>query len=435
MTEKRQNNLNPKLRWLKIIVTIVFCLFFSYLIPSCTSEIQEKKPAESPFQPLPEAVTSTDKMEDVDFSHFKHDSIRHKTVPCLLCHQNNPDDPNKPRFASHTPCAGCHTPQFADNNHKICVICHTENGSDKLRPFPPMRSFKVNFNHTAHFKETNCATCHQNQGVGMSVPNGGDAHATCFQCHTSDKVVGDKNIGSCSTCHELGTPTRIVDRAENIGFNFSHSRHSGLNCNSCHNSLSASKMSVITVGMHAGAANSCASCHNNQRAFGANDFTDCRKCHEQVANTSSFGVRFNHANHTKANCVTCHKSGGNGLNFSVPNGQNAHTTCFQCHSPMKDRGSFSTSKCFQCHQAGSTNQLAASIQVKGGIFNHTKHRGMSCNACHKIGGNGVSEPTIAMHKAGKGSFSCATCHNNQKAFGGDDFTDCKRCHVNNKFTH
>jgi hypothetical protein len=38
-----------------------------------------------------------------------------------------------------------------------------------------------------------------------------------------------------------------------------------------------------------------------------------------------------------------------------------------------------------------------------------------------------------MHFAPRNTPSCAACHNNQKAFGGDDFNDCKRCHRGTSF--
>lgn len=268
----------------------------------------------------------------------------------------------------------------------------------------------------------------------MTVPSGGDAHATCFQCHTSDKVIGEKNIGSCSTCHVLGAANRIVDTAQNIGSNFDHAKHSGVNCSSCHNPVgSGNKMSEITVAMHGGQANSCATCHNEQKAFGANDFSDCRRCHQEVGGATNFGVKFNHAAHAKTNCATCHKSSGNGA-FSAPEGEAAHSTCFQCHSPNKDRGSFTSSKCFQCHQIGGTNDISSPPVTTAGKFSHTKHKDLNCSSCHTTSKGGqINAPVVLMHKAPKTGINCATCHNNQRAFGGEDFTNCKRCHTGGNF--
>jgi hypothetical protein len=425
--EKQKADKNTK-RVQQFVVLLFFCLLSGYFITSCTSTIQEKPKPESPFKPLPEEVVSTDTMEDVDFSKFDHNGERHKTVPCLLCHQRNEESP-KPRFSSHATCTGCHTQQFKDENHPICSICHTGPNTAELKPFPPMQSFRAHFDHAQHVRQTNCATCHKTEGVGMTVPVRAAAHETCFQCHTSDKVVGDKNIGSCSTCHEPGPANRISDAATNVGFNFSHSKHSRVDCASCHN---AGGSTQIKVGMHSGAANSCATCHNEKRAFGANDFSDCRKCHTEVSGIRSFGIKFNHAQHTKSDCATCHKSGAGGVNFNVPNSEAAHKTCFQCHSPMQGKGSFTNSKCFTCHQPGSGNNLTPSRSFIPGNFSHTKHSFFDCANCHTTTGGKMDVPSVVMHKPSKSKISCVGCHDNQTAFG-EDFTNCKRCHTGGNF--
>ncbi len=294
-----------------------------------------------------------------------------------------------------------------------------------------MTSFRAHFDHAAHIRQTACSTCHQTRGTGMVVPAGSDAHSTCFQCHTSDKVINDRNIGSCNTCHELGPANRITDTNPNIGFGFSHERHGGVACTNCHAPEGANRMSAVKVAMHSNQANSCATCHNSKRAFGANTFANCRKCHEQAPAAKTVGVRFDHTIHAKNNCVTCHNP-GRGVNFTVPNGDSAHNTCFKCHQPMKGGGSFTTGKCFTCHQPGGTNDIKAAAAVIGGNFQHTKHTFMDCDACHSPENGKMTFPTVAMHRAPKSGMSCATCHDNSTAFG-EDFTNCKKCHVGGTF--
>jgi hypothetical protein len=36
-----------------------------------------------------------------------------------------------------------------------------------------------------------------------------------------------------------------------------------------------------------------------------------------------------------------------------------------------------------------------------------------------------------MHHANARAQSCMTCHDDRRAFGGDDFSDCKKCHEGN----
>jgi c(7)-type cytochrome triheme protein len=71
-------------------------------------------------------------------------------------------------------------------------------------------------------------------------------------------------------------------------------------------------------------------------------------------------------------------------------------------------------------------------------FSHSAHRsaGLGCNDCHTVRpgraqARQVSAPIASQHRAPAGAQSCATCHNDRRAFGGDDFSDCKRCHQGN----
>lgn len=420
----------------RTVALLVFAfVFLGYALSSCSNGGEEKKETQNPtIQTGPEiAEQMAQKMINADFSTFKHDSPEHNRLACLFCHQTSADMP-KPKLAGHTSCAGCHVKQFEDKTNKICTICHTEPVTAEVKAFPALKSFNIQFNHASHFKESNCATCHKTQsGGGMDIPSGADAHATCFQCHTPEKIVGDKNLGSCATCHQPGTPERAVDTTKTIGFNFNHANHSGLNCNTCHNDLGGNNMSAPTVAMHSQVAGqSCASCHNGGQAFGAKTFSDCRSCHTQFAGTRSFGVRFDHSNHAKVNCATCHKSGGKTAAFTVPSGEGAHTTCFECHSPTKRGTTMNNSYCFSCHQAGNPEKFGAQAQSIAANVSHSKHRNMNCNSCHQTRGGDMSAPAFAMHKASKNVTSCATCHNNKRAFG-EDFSNCKRCHTREDF--
>jgi hypothetical protein len=41
----------------------------------------------------------------------------------------------------------------------------------------------------------------------------------------------------------------------------------------------------------------------------------------------------------------------------------------------------------------------------------------------------VTAPVPLNHHANERSQSCMSCHNGKRAFGGDDFSVCKRCHT------
>lgn len=221
-----------------------------------------------------------------DYTRFQHSNPQHSRLPCLLCHKRD-DNSAAPKLSGHLPCSGCHVQQFADNSGPMCTICHTGGGG--LKRFPRLRSFNVRFDHANHLRQTNCATCHKpsRRGVALSVPSGLGAHNTCYTCHGPQTEVGGRNIGSCGVCHQTGRPTRNSDWASAFAVNFSHSEHSRRNdCAACHKVSRAmprgKQVSAPTAAMHFASARtlSCASCHNNVRAFGDKDFSSCKRCHE-----------------------------------------------------------------------------------------------------------------------------------------------------------
>lgn len=221
-----------------------------------------------------------------DFSRFRHSTSQHTRMPCLVCHIRS-EGRTTPKMPGHIPCSSCHTQQFAEGNSSpICSICHTATG---VKPFPPIRSFSAVFDHGRHAKQTNCATCHKptRGGAALSIPSRANAHVTCFQCHGPRTVSGGKNIGSCSTCHLPGRLVRTQETSRSFGI-FSHAEHGrkGLRCSECHTvrpgSRRGAQVTSPSASMHFSSAGtrSCASCHNDKRAFGANDFSDCKKCHD-----------------------------------------------------------------------------------------------------------------------------------------------------------
>lgn len=251
---------------------------------SKTKEITENKTVETFQNPTEKPLVEIN--PNADFSEFKHLNPQHERLPCSLCHIRQ-DNSATPKLPGHLPCSGCHTQQFADSKNAICTICHTNTENGEMKRFPALRSFNVSFDHANHLRQANCATCHKpaRNGVAFSIPSRTSAHLTCFQCHKPDAQSDDKNIGSCETCHQIGkTPNPVSDWSKAFTLSFSHTKHN-LNCTSCHNiKAGTSRGNQVTApiaAMHFAPKNtqSCASCHNNKRAFGGNDFSDCKRCH------------------------------------------------------------------------------------------------------------------------------------------------------------
>lgn len=235
-------------------------------------------------------VTAVENAAQMDYSHFKHTNDAHTRLPCLLCHKR---DGGTARFRmpgniNHEPCAGCHQVQFQDTSSGICTICHTGGAGGPVKMLPGMQDFTSRFNHGRHQRQANCATCHtpNRRGVGYSVPQSWNAHTTCFRCHTASSP-----IGSCDTCHVGGRPVRNNDNARAYSVTpFNHSEHvrgANLNCANCHSVQAGSaKGRQVTAPVAAqhfppAGSTSCATCHNNKRAFGPPDFADCKRCHDK----------------------------------------------------------------------------------------------------------------------------------------------------------
>ncbi len=188
----------------------------------------------------------------------------------------------------------------------------------------------------------------------------------------------------------------------------------------------------------------CTGCHAQQFANPASGI--CTNCHtdaqsgkvKEFPRLRSFDVRFDHGKHAAAGatCATCHRRSRGGAAFSIPARLNAHVTCFTCHTPGAKANGRDISSCSTCHQPGRfvrTSDQAAAYRVGFRHVSHDASEKLSCVECHKVRtglprGRQVSMPLPLNHHAPARASSCATCHNGRRAFGGDDFTACKRCH-------
>jgi len=240
------------------------------------------------------AATSTPEpaaQETRDFSRFSHNNASHQRLPCLLCHRRETNSSKPVRSSGHTPCAGCHSQQFAVSSGPICTICHTniESGNHQVKSFPSLKSFNMTFAHARH-RSVACTSCHKaiNRGVAMSIPSGPDAHSTCYQCHTPRAQAGGRDISSCATCHKAGTLSRLSTSSKAFKASFGHELHKrqGVSCAECHKITSltvrSSQVSSPLATEHPSPQNvqSCETCHNDQRAFGIASFSNCKRCHQ-----------------------------------------------------------------------------------------------------------------------------------------------------------
>lgn len=223
---------------------------------------------------------------------------------------------------------------------------------------------------------------------------------------------------------------------------FLHSsrNHARLPCLLCHRRESNSPRPVLPgQSDHA----PCTGCHAQQ--FSNSDSPICTICHTDVKSGAlksfprlkSFRMKFDHARHVSmegVNCATCHRPSRGGVALSIPAGFNAHTTCYRCHTPRAQSQGRDISSCSTCHQLGSYRRTPQSAPAFRVGFSHAKHQKVTCNECHQVRAGmaqrrQVTAPVPLNHHANERSTSCMTCHDGKRAFGGDDFTVCKRCHT------
>lgn len=290
MNSASQETFHRQRRRRLFVLALVFlsCLFLGY---AWAGGLDRETVTAAPDEP---SSILTDPQE-MDFYRFLHTNPAHTRMPCLLCHRRD-DNSSRigfPGKAGHTPCIGCHQQQFsAGSGAPICTICHTNAENGALKRFPGLQDFTMRFNHSRH-SGVNCSICHKSsrQGVAFSIPSGANAHTTCFQCHTASSA---NSMSSCSVCHESGRVVRTPETARAFQVNFSHARHTraGMNCASCHSVQAGTargrQVTAPVASMHFAPARvaSCGACHNGTRAFGANDFANCKRCH--IGNKFSF---------------------------------------------------------------------------------------------------------------------------------------------------
>jgi c(7)-type cytochrome triheme protein len=187
----------------------------------------------------------------------------------------------------------------------------------------------------------------------------------------------------------------------------------------------------------------CAGCHKQQ--FSNSDSPICTICHTDVKSGAlkpfprlkSFSMKFDHSRHVNmegVSCATCHRPARGGVALSIPAGFNAHETCYRCHTPRAQSQGRDISSCSTCHQLGGYSRTPEFAQAFRVGFNHARHQKVGCNECHQIRAGmpqrrQVTAPAPLNHHAKPGSESCMSCHDGKRAFGGDDFTVCKRCHT------
>lgn len=244
----------------------------------------------------------------------------------------------------------------------------------------------------------------------------------------------------------------LIGRAQppNASQDYSHFKHDNpqharLPCLLCHRRESnSSQPSLPGKSNHA----PCTGCHAQQ--FSDLSSPICVICHtnpqagtvKSFPTLQSFNVKFDHARHAAVGttCATCHRPNRRGAALSIPAGLNAHSLCFGCHTPdakTNESNGRSLGSCSTCHELGRyvrTTERARAFRLGFSHQSHYASADLGCGRCHRVipaqpPGRQVTSPVALNHHAPARAVSCMTCHNGKRAFGGDDFSVCKRCHT------
>ena len=212
-------------------------------------------------------------------------------------------------------------------------------------------------------------------------------------------------------------------------FQHDNPNHSRLPCLLCHRrETNAAQPTLPGKDKHT----PCVGCH--QPLFASGSGPICTICHTDAQSKAmkafpplrSFGSRFDHALHAGNRCSSCHRPLNRGVAFTIPIGISAHNTCFSCHTPQAK----TISSCGVCHRPEPLVRASTRAVAFRRGFSHSSHDNSECVDCHKIraGRRDVTAPVPLNHHAPTRGFSCISCHNGKRAFGGDDFSVCTRCH-------
>lgn len=253
-------------------------------------------------------IIYTKPVKSVIFSHKVH--VEQKGLSCGSCHSGlfepkalsaqKKDDFNMSALYQGKYCGACHDGKAAFASNSQCARCHMgakghrDIQKNKQAISAPLAgpdgivigkgSSRVNFNHKAHSKRSDCSVCHSGlfpMKKGQSKIMMDDLYKGkfCGECHNGKKAF---QADKCSSCHEK-TPAPhkdLIYKPEGIGpVKFNHVFHANaFSCNDCHGKLFKMQKGGSKINMDdMYAGKSCGACHNGKAASAV---MDCAKCHK-----------------------------------------------------------------------------------------------------------------------------------------------------------
>ncbi len=337
------------------------------------------------------------------------------TTRCIKCHQSDYLGVNSPNHVSNgfsTDCESCHQmdlwrPAYFDNHDILFPIFSGEHKNE----WDDCRSCH---NNPTSYQEFSCLNCHAHPQTKTDADHngiGGYAY----------------NSPDCYFCHPQGNAGDFTNHDAQFFPIFSGAHASEWSdCNECHINPSDRKDFSCYQACHAQTETD--DIHNGMTAYAYNS-QDCYSCHptgEKGQFTEHdpqfFPIYSGTHNNEWNNCVACHETPSNRLDF----------TCLTCHTPTETNAShsgiagynYSSTDCYLCHPTGEKGLFVdhdiAYFPIYSGVHNNEWN---DCNICHN---NPVNRSEV----------SCLTCHlqNETNDFHGNmtgyDYTSpsCLSCH-------
>ena len=328
---------------------------------------------------------------DCNNCHVEFDQSNQNPL-CLDCHEQIAEDIKKN--------SGFHGLNKAiEPAH--CRSCHTDH---KGRDAEVVQLDRESFNHdqTNHplkgkHLSLSCAQCHKNnEGFRLE----GDQ---CNDCHKQQNP-HEKALGiECDSCHSSLSWKKSKFNHDKTNFKLEN-KHTEVSCDSCHFS-----------NVFENAPEQCSGCHTNddihQNLFG----NECESCH------SSKGWNESHFDHNKKSdfklknqhqdvaCKLCHEQ---------PQPKKIKPeNCNSCHAKDDIHSGSNGSRCESCHSERGWGKTSFDHNRKTDFSLKGKHKSLRCVSCHfeKI----TNSPTVR---------GCFNCHKNDDPHGKALGEECGQCH-------
>ena len=263
-------------------------------------------------------------------------------VNCGNCHDDvagsfktNIHERIKPRKGRYTPtCITCHGNHYIKNpseisneNQYYCGKCHTN------------VELTGNFHSTKYYSDKFCGDCHESEDVRDSLKTSVHAQLACSDCHKYEANnfekhqdnVSKMDIADCSLCHKK----EYDEHKESIhGISLSEGVDEAADCWDCHGShnilpINSNKSPVYITNI----PSTCGNCHANKKFQEKFDFPVANPV--QTYSQSVHGKLLAQGAVNVPTCTTCHGI-HNIKNMVQPNSKispfNIPTTCAECHN-------------------------------------------------------------------------------------------------------